>query len=192
MNAFVTSKKFLFGNKHIKRFLNNVSSICRLYCSFPSYEYDLTLKGKSLKNYISFLIKEYESLSVSESEMSDFRKRELQPIIYFMNNRDKIVKNLQNLKELLQSTDIGIQELAKQEQQELEAEIKELDKKLLLTLIPKDKDSTFDSLILEVQAGVGGQEAMLFAKEVFDMYRKFVTYKGKKIHLSSVSSLFLL
>lgn len=165
------------SNKIISsKFFNFIS---RCYSDFPNNELDLTLQGKSLNKYICSLLKEYESLSDPNNTISSSRKRVLEPIICSLNKRNKILENLKNLKELLQNDDADLKELAKQEQKELEAKIKEADENLLLALIPKDKDETFDSLILEVQAGVGGQEAMLFAKEVFDMYQKFVAYKGR-------------
>jgi len=49
---------------------------------------------------------------------------------------------------------------------------------LLPALVGDDSD-----IILEVNAGVGGQEAMLFTKEVFDMYMKYASYKGWSVNI---------
>jgi len=51
---------------------------------------------------------------------------------------------------------------------------------LLPTLVGDDSD-----IILEVNAGVGGQEAMLFTKELFDMYMKYALYKGWTVNIVS-------
>lgn len=156
----------------------NVFPLLRFYSAKSNYEINLQLHGKSLKKYISSLEREYQSLFNDNSKSRDLRKQELQPVMHILERRSMIVENLVNLSELLNSNDEDLKKLAEQEKQELEIKIKELDEHLLLSLIPKDKEEMFDSLILEVQAGVGGQEAMLFAKEMFEMYQKFATYKG--------------
>lgn len=148
------------------------------------------LHGKSLIQYISHLEKEYQYLSNPTNKRLESRKRELEPFIYALNERNKIVDDLQKLKELIDgSSDSDLKKLAEQERLDLEAKIKKTEENLLLTLIPKDKEDAFDSLVLEVQAGVGGQEAMLFAKEIFDMYQKFAAYKGT--YFLNVHSFFL-
>jgi len=54
---------------------------------------------------------------------------------------------------------------------------------LIDKLVPDDREDSFQSIILEVTAGVGGQEAMLFAKEMFAMYCSFISNsnKGKSV-----------
>jgi protein subunit release factor A len=43
--------------------------------------------------------------------------------------------------------------------------------------VPLDEEDRCNDIVLEVSAGVGGQEAMLFARELFDMYCSYITYK---------------
>lgn len=44
--------------------------------------------------------------------------------------------------------------------------------------MPSDTDDSYSDIVLEVTAGVGGKEAMLFAKELFDMYCNYITHKN--------------
>lgn len=175
---FRTPKYLVLLNKYQKCLSKNVPSKCRFYSTSSDYILDLKIQGISLKNYISSLEKEYQSTSNGTLRLSDFRRRELEPVIRILTERNKIIGNIKNLKELLESNDGDLKKLAEQEKQEFENKIKELEENLLFALIPKDTEERFDSLILEVQAGVGGQEAMLFAKEVFEMYQKYIVFKG--------------
>nr|CAI5862427.1 unnamed protein product [Callosobruchus analis] len=101
-----------------------------------------------------------------------------------LKRRHIVIDNLKNLKELLSSEDNEIKELVDEEKKKFEANINELDKKLIESLIPVDKDDICDTMVLEVQAGVGGQEAMLFAKELYNMYSNFAQYKGWELELA--------
>lgn len=174
------SKYIFLANKYQNsKLTKNLFSLSRFYSVKPNYELDLQINRKSLKKYISCLVREYQTLLNDNSKSKDLRKRELEPVIHILKERNTVVENLLNLDELLNTNDEDLKKLAVQEKQEFEIKMKELDDHLLLSLIPKDTEETFDSLILEVQAGVGGQEAMLFANEVFEMYKKFAIYRGK-------------
>ncbi|KAK3697033.1 hypothetical protein QZH41_012501, partial [Actinostola sp. cb2023] len=67
-------------------------------------------------------------------------------------------------------------EIAEVEQRDLLKEINELEDKVMTALTPKDEADENDA-ILEVRAGAGGQEASLFAYEVFTMYQRFAAFK---------------
>lgn len=171
----------------IKQFINlkHTSQIKAFFGKFYStaakYEINVAINGKSLKNYVQALEKEYEKLASGNSPDSA-RRSELQPVVNILEERKKIVDNLINLNEFLESGDEELIKLAKEEENGFKTKINQLDEHLLATLLPYDKESHFDSLILEVQAGVGGQEAMLFAKEIFEMYSNFATYKGTVLY----------
>ncbi|PNF16347.1 Peptide chain release factor 1-like, mitochondrial [Cryptotermes secundus] len=75
------------------------------------------------------------------------------------------------------SKDKEFQSAANEEQEMYQEKIKELENMLLSALVPQDDEDRFSDIMLEVSAGVGGQEAMLFAKELFDMYYNYITYK---------------
>lgn len=70
-----------------------------------------------------------------------------------------------------------LHELAKEDLQEKEKELEELDKKIHILLIPKDPNDE-RNVILEIRAGTGGEEAALFAADLLRMYLKFAERKG--------------
>nr|XP_018908889.1 PREDICTED: peptide chain release factor 1-like, mitochondrial isoform X2 [Bemisia tabaci] len=69
-------------------------------------------------------------------------------------------------------------DMVKEEMKEYEDQITLLKNQILEALIPVDEEDKLTDVILEVNAGVGGQEAMLFACELFDMYSAYILRKG--------------
>ena len=103
--------------------------------------------------------------------------------------RDAYVKLLEDIdfnKEVLNSDDAEMREMAKVELPELETKKEEIEKHLRNLLIPKDP---FDekNAILEIRAGTGGDEASLFAGNLLRMYIKYCEKKGWKTALLSES-----
>ena len=82
-------------------------------------------------------------------------------------------------KELLQDAegDDELKELAQEELPELEAEIERLEQKILVSMIPPE-DSDSRNTIVEIRAGAGGDEASLFAGELFRMYGRLAERRG--------------
>nr|CAH7722826.1 unnamed protein product [Callosobruchus chinensis] len=142
----------------------------------------LAIKGINLNTYIQSLENELKILT--RNNIKNNRYLELQNVMKILQERHTVLDNIKNLKELLSSEDNEMKHLAEEEKKKFEVNISELDKKLIESLIPGDKDDICDNMILEVQAGVGGQEAMLFAKELFDMYSNFAQYKGWEFELA--------
>lgn len=142
------------------------------------YDLDLTVKGVSLQNYIKKLEQEYEGFLSLNSFTSNTRFQKLRPLIESLKERKVIVENILNLSELLNEKDTDIRKLAEEEKVSFENKIKEIDEKLLEAILPSDKEDECDSIVLEINAGVGGQEAMLFASELFQMYCNFADHQG--------------
>ncbi|XP_066253688.1 peptide chain release factor 1-like, mitochondrial [Euwallacea similis] len=139
---------------------------------------DLKINNIDLKQYISKLQSEYLELINTSNHIQNHRYNELLPVIHILQKRENVVSNMSSLVELTSSGDKELSLLAKAEEAEMTVKLKGLDDELVEALLPSTKDDSFDSIILEVQAGVGGQEAMLFTKEMFDMYCSFIAYKG--------------
>lgn len=93
---------------------------------------------------------------------------------------------LQQNRELLNESDPELRELAKEEIRRLEKEIDVLEQELKILLLPKDPNDEKD-IILEIRAGAGGDEASLFAEELFRAYMHFAASKGWKVQMMSVS-----
>jgi peptide chain release factor 1 len=77
-------------------------------------------------------------------------------------------------------------QMAELEVEELEPEVKELKEKLKMLLIPKDKDDSKNTII-EIRAGTGGDEAALFAADLYRMYSRYAETRGWKTELMSIS-----
>lgn len=97
-------------------------------------------------------------------------------------------KELEDTQDLLKGdNDPELHELAETEKEACLAAIQDLKQQILSLLIPEE-DSDMSDLVLEVTAGVGGQEAMLFTAEIFDMYHNFAAFHGWGFEILGVMS----
>jgi peptide chain release factor 1 len=95
--------------------------------------------------------------------------------------------NLKSSKELLTAeSDNEMRELIREEIKELEAAIPALEDQLKILLIPKDPNDD-KNIILEIRAGAGGDEASLFADELFRAYTHYASSQGWKVEMLSFS-----
>ncbi|KAJ8915653.1 hypothetical protein NQ315_003437 [Exocentrus adspersus] len=153
-------------------------------CPRPKYDVDLKINGVSLTSYITKLVKEYEQISEDKNFSSNPRWRELHSVVQILEVYQMSVDSIDNLKELLQENDTEMRKLAEEEKHELGLKIKEIEEQLIEALMPISEEDSCNAIVLEVQAGVGGQEAMLFAKEIFDMYCSFAEFKGWELQVA--------
>src|SRR5207237_1770610 len=82
--------------------------------------------------------------------------------------------------------DAELKALAEDELQELRARLPGLEQQVRLALLPKDADDARNA-ILEVRAGTGGEEAALFAAELFRMYQRYAALRGWRCELLDLS-----
>jgi peptide chain release factor 1 len=111
---------------------------------------------------------------------------ELSPVIEDVKALKQAQDDLAGAEQLLAGNDAEMARLAADEKRELEARIAELEKTLRLALIPKDEADARDA-ILEVRAGTGGDEASLFAGDLFRMYERYAGLQGWKVEVLSLS-----
>ena len=111
---------------------------------------------------------------------------ELKPIVNTINNFKKHKTDIADLNILLNDQDNTIKEMAEDELKNKKKQIKVLENDLLKLLIPKDKNDKKNS-ILEIRAGTGGDEASLFAADLFSMYQKYADLNSWKIEVLSIS-----
>ena len=100
---------------------------------------------------------------------------------------DKYEKNEKDLKEateLFESSEEEYKELARTEIDSLTIEKKKLENQLTMALLPKDPYDKNDAIV-EIRAGAGGDEAGIFASELFRLYSKYAEKKGWKSHILS-------
>ncbi|MGB0162143.1 MAG: peptide chain release factor 1 [Candidatus Puniceispirillaceae bacterium] len=130
-----------------------------------------------------------ESGSLSPDQLTQLSRElaEVRPVA----EQVEIVRQLQqNLREARQiaddETDAELIELAQAETEELASQLPEEEHKLKLLLLPKDTDDSRNA-ILEVRAGTGGDEAALFASDLFGMYQRFAAKYGWRFEVMEVS-----
>ena len=124
--------------------------------------------------------KEYATLS---KELSDVTQ--VTDLSSLINSKKNELDDLYILLKDKES-DTDLQDMAKEESKMLENELNSLNKKLELAILPKDKDDQ-RNVILEVRAGTGGDEAGIFAANLFNMYQKFSMNNNWKFEILSVS-----
>ena len=124
--------------------------------------------------------KEYATLS---KELSDVTQ--VTDLSLLIHSKKKELEDLYILLKDKES-DADLQDMAKEESKMLENELNSLNKKLELAILPKDKDDQ-RNVILEVRAGTGGDEAGIFAANLFNMYQKFSMNNNWKFEILSVS-----
>ena len=121
--------------------------------------------------------KKYQEIALKRSDLEDL----VEVIIVYK----KKTLELQEANELYKAeTDDEMREMAREEIEILESEIKEMTAKLQLLLIPKDPLDK-KNIIMEIRAGTGGDEAALFAADLFRMYNKFSENNRWKIEIMS-------
>jgi len=113
--------------------------------------------------------------------------KELQPIYDAYTEYKKTKKGIEEALEIIETAeDEEFVELAKEEKRELERRAEELEGELKKLLIPKDPNDE-KNVILEIRAGAGGEEAALFAQELFRMYSRYAEKKGWKVEILSLN-----
>ena len=111
----------------------------------------------------------------------------LEKIVIPFRDYKKKTANLKASKELLTAEqDPEMRELIREEVKELEAALPELEEQLKIALIPKDPNDD-KNIILEIRAGAGGDEASLFAEEMFRGYTHYASSQGWKVEVISFS-----
>jgi peptide chain release factor 1 len=113
---------------------------------------------------------------------------ELGPVIEAIKAYRAVTSELSDLEALASDTEIDaeMRKLADAEKPALQARRDELEQQIRLALIPKDAMDDHDA-ILEIRAGTGGDEAALFAGDLFRMYERYAAQQGWKTEVLSIS-----
>jgi peptide chain release factor 1 len=111
---------------------------------------------------------------------------ELEPVVQKFREFKALDANIAGASELARSADAEMRELAEEELSSLQAKREPVLQELKLLLIPKDKNDE-RNVILEIRAGTGGDEAALFAAELFRMYSRFAERNRWKLDVLSSS-----
>ncbi len=109
---------------------------------------------------------------------------ELQPLVEAFREYKEVAAQIAGAEELLKDPDM--RDLAQDELQSLQARREELLSSLKVMLIPKDPNDA-KNVILEIRAGTGGEEAALFASDLFRMYSRYAERQGWKLEVLNMS-----
>ena len=111
---------------------------------------------------------------------------EIQPIVETFREYKTVVAEIAQTRELREGNDADMRELAEQELATLETRRNDLLAEIKVLMVPKDPNDE-KNIVLEIRAGTGGDEAGLFAGELFRMYTRFADRQGWKVDVLSTS-----
>ena len=152
----------------------------------------------SLLEKLSGINEKFETLSgqLSDPEViADMKKyvqlnkeyKELEPIVEAGNKYRKMIENLEGAKEILsKEKDEELREMAKEEVAEIESQLPDMEENIKLLLIPADPQDSKNAII-EIRGGTGGDDAAIFAGDLFRMYAKFCEKRNWKLEVTSQS-----
>ena len=139
----------------------------------------------------------YDELSVRlgtseiQSDPAEYRKAaktlsDLEPLVQKFREFKKVEGDIAGAEELVRGGDPEMRALAEEELGEKQAERERLLQELKVLLIPKDPNDE-KNVLLEIRAGTGGEEAALFAAELFRMYSRYAERQGWRLEVMSSS-----
>ncbi len=136
------------------------------------------LTGKMANPAIISDADEYRKITKSQSELAE--------LVAKYREWKKAERELVDARAMLTETDADLRQMAELEVVRLEPRLAALEQDLRLLLLPKDPNDEKD-VVLEIRKGAGGDEASLFAGEVFRMYTRYAEERGWKVEVTSLS-----
>jgi peptide chain release factor 1 len=126
-----------------------------------------------------------------QSDPAEYRKQaktlsELEPLVEKFREYKAVAGEIAQAEELAKSTDAEMRALAEEELERLQARREALEADLKILLLPKDPNDE-KNVILEIRGGTGGEEAALFAGDLYRMYTRFAERHGWKLEVMSLS-----
>jgi peptide chain release factor 1 len=137
---------------------------------------------------------ELERLVVDPAVIADRRqyaalareRAQLETVIEGYRERQRLERDIAEHRELLHDADPDIREMARGELPAIEEELSQLDAKLKMLLLPRDPNDERNT-VLEIRAGTGGDEAALFAADLFRMYGRYAEQRNWRVEVLSSS-----
>src|SRR5690554_1579736 len=149
----------------------------------------------SIQSRLERLVERFEEVSALLSDASvisnqdKFRElsrefAEIEPMVKCFQSWQQSLDDISEAKELLKDGDADMRAMAEEELDGAEARSEELDEELQRLMLPKDPNDT-KNVFLEVRAGTGGDEAAIFAGDLFRMYSRYAEKQGWRIEILS-------
>ncbi len=151
-----------------------------------------------LLNKLESIVHKYEEIAQKLADpeiIADMKRyvklnkeyKDLEPVIETYKAYKNLLSNIETSKEMLaEESDVEMQEMAKMELEELTEKKGPMEEKIKLLLVPKDPEDEKNA-IMEIRAGTGGDEASIFAGDLFRMYTKFCESKKWKVDVTRFS-----
>jgi peptide chain release factor 1 len=154
-------------------------------------QYELLEKYESIRHRFE----EIEQQIIDPAIMDDMKRyvklnqeyKNLEKLVGVFREYKNLVDSIDSGREILdQETDEDLREMAREEIEMAEARIPEKEKEIKFLLVPADPEDA-KNCILEIRAGTGGDEASIFAGDIFKMYSKFCEKKGWRLEITNIS-----
>lgn len=125
------------------------------------------------------------------SDMKQFAKvnkeySSLKDIVQITNEYTTLLGNVATAQEMLKDADLEMREMAQIELEDLNPKKEQLEEKIKVLLIPKDPEDSKD-VVFEIRSGAGGDEASIFAGDLYKMYTKYFETKGFKVDILDIN-----
>ncbi len=145
-------------------------------------------KLQSIKERYHKVLEDLGNMNLKQSELTKLgrERAQLEPIVNSFDALMAADSALQDNKELMQDSDAEIRAMAKEEIDKLEVEIDALNERIKILLLPKDPLDE-KNVIIEIRAGTGGDEASLFAGELYQMYARYAETKRWTVEVMTSS-----
>jgi peptide chain release factor 1 len=129
--------------------------------------------------------------SAVQNDPAEYRKQakalaEMEPLVEKYRERQAVAAEIAQAEELAKGADAEMRVLAEEELDRLEGRRRQIDSELKFLLLPKDPNDE-KNVILEIRAGTGGEEAALFAGDLYRMYTRFAERQRWKTEVMSLS-----
>ncbi|MBQ9814787.1 MAG: peptide chain release factor 1 [Lachnospiraceae bacterium] len=149
-------------------------------------------KLESIVKRYEEVLEELNSPSVA-SDQNNFRKlmkeqSDLTPIVEAYKQYKNAKQTIEDSLEMLEENDEEIREMAKEELATAKKDLEEIEERIKILLLPKDENDD-KNVVMEIRAGAGGDEAALFAAELYRMYCRFAERNGWKTELVSLNEM---
>jgi peptide chain release factor 1 len=151
---------------------------------------ELLSKLHSIRDRFFYL----EELMTDPEVISDMKKyarinkeyKDLIPLVEAHRTYEQLLGNIQTADEMLLEDDAEMKAMAQDELESLRPKRQELEEEIKQLLIPKDPDDSRD-IIMEIRSGAGGDEASIFAGDLYRLYSKYIELQGWKTELIDVN-----
>jgi peptide chain release factor 1 len=151
----------------------------------------------SIKNKLDSLVERHEEIGMQLTEQAIIQNQnkfrelskeysDLEPLVSTFKRYQELLDQQVQAKALLAEDDAEMRAMAEEELEEVAVDIEAIEKELQLFLIPKDPDDD-KNVFLEIRGGAGGDEAAIFAGNLFRMYSRYAEQKRWKVEIISES-----